>query len=84
MNVFLNNCFGRIKYTLHHSFHFLIHACDELSPEPDQGLLHIPIRRHQRQSLAISISHENSSYQAGRAGGLQPAKYVIYEIFSGS
>ena len=42
------------------------------SPHSDQFLLNIPIRRHQRP-------HENSSYQAG---GLQPAKYVIYVIFS--
>ena len=41
------------------------------SPHSDQFLLNIPIRRHQRP-------HENSSYQAG---GLQPAKYVIYVIF---
>ena len=42
------------------------------SPRSDQFLLNIPIRRHQRP-------HENFSYQAG---GLQPAKYVIYVIFS--
>ena len=67
--------------------HFLIHACDELSPEPlsarsDQFLLHIPIRRHQRQSLGISISHANFSYQAGKAGAcrLQNTGFMRFSL----